>query len=82
VTATGNVMPLSLAGGKVTLTAQMKGGAMWVTVKTGTAPIIFTGMYSSKYRPAKKGAYRLQTSIAATGAYATATSQWRTFKVK
>jgi len=51
-------------------------------VKTGTAPIIFTGMYGSRYKPARKGVYRMQTSIAATDAYAAAASPWRTFKVK
>jgi len=81
VTATGYVTPTSLAGSKVTLTAQMKRGA-WVTVNTGSATVIFTGMYSSRYRPSKKGAYRLRASIAATDWHAAAATSWRTFKVK
>ena len=83
VTAMGNVTPSSLAGGKVTLTAQLRKAATWVTVKTGsTTTTIFTGAYSSKYRPTKKGAYRMQTAIAATDAYAAATSKWLAFGVK
>ena len=38
--------------------------------------------YSWKYRPAKKGAYRMQALIAKTAAHTAATTEWLTFKVK
>ena len=50
--------------------------------KTAAATISATGSYSWKYKPAKKGAYRMKASIAKTAAHAAATTKWRTFKVK
>ena len=50
--------------------------------KTAAATISATGSYSWKYKPAKKGAYRLRTTIAKSAAHKAATTQWRTFKVK
>jgi len=82
VTATGAVTPASLAGGKVTLTAQLKKGSAWVKATTASATISSTGAYRWKYKPARKGAYRVQTAIAATDAYAGAASRWLTFTVK
>jgi hypothetical protein len=82
VTATGTVTPTSLAGSKVTLTAQLKKGAKWVKAKTFQAAINSTGVYSWKYKPAKKGAYRMQAVIAASPTSAAATTKWLAFKVK
>jgi hypothetical protein len=82
VTVTGKVTPTSLAEGKVTLTAQLKKGATWVAVKTAAATISPSGAYSWKYKPAKKGAYRLQAAIAETEAHAAATTKWLMFTVK
>jgi alpha-tubulin suppressor-like RCC1 family protein len=82
VTAKGVVTPTSLAGSKVTLTAQLKKGAKWVKAKTFQAPISSTGAYSWKYKPAKKGAYRLQGAIAATATHGAAATRWLAFKVK
>ena len=82
VTATGIVTPVSLAGSKVTLTVQMKKGAKWVTTKTASAPISPSGTYSWKYKPAKKGAYRMQTTIAETATNMAAETTWLPFKVK
>jgi len=82
VTAKGTVTPTNLAGSKVTLTAQMKKGTKWVKAKTTSATISSTAAYSWKYKPAKKGVYRMQTKIAKTAAHLAATTKWLTFKVK
>jgi len=82
VAATGRVTYTSLIAGRVTLAVQLKKGATWVKVKTVSATIIFTGTYSWKYKPAKKGAYRMQATIAKTTAHAAATTKWLRFKVK
>ncbi len=82
MTAKGIVTPTSLAGSKVTLTAQLKKGTKWVKAKTASATITSTGAYSWKYKPAKKGAYRMKASIAKTATHAAATTKWLAFKVK
>jgi hypothetical protein len=82
LTATGSVTPTSLAGSKVTLTAQLKKGAKWVKAKTFSALITPTGAFSWKYKPAKKGAYRMQGALAATATHGSVTTKWLTFKVK
>jgi C1A family cysteine protease len=82
VTAKGTVTPTSLAGEKVTLTVQKKKGAKWVKVKSHAATINAGGAYSWKYKPAKRGAYRLQVTIAKTATHTTAKTKWFTFKVK
>jgi hypothetical protein len=82
VTAKGTVTPTSLAGSKVTLTVQKKSGTRWVKAKTGAATLGATGAYSWKYKPAKKGAYRVQAKIAETTTSAAAMTKWRSFKVK
>ena len=82
VTATGVVTPISLAGGKVTLSVQQKQGATWVKVKSVFANIGPAGTYIWKYAPAKKGAYRIQTAIARTEAHAAVTTKWLTFTVQ
>ena len=47
------------------------------------APLIgATGAYSWKYKPAKKGAYRMQATIAATATNTAAVTKWCSFKVK
>ena len=82
VTAKGIVTPTSLAGSKVTLTAQLKKGTKWVKAKTSSALITSTGAYSWKYKPAKKGAYRMKGAIAKTATHTAATTKWLAFKVK
>jgi hypothetical protein len=82
VTAAGNVTPTSLAGGTVTLTVQRKQGGEWVTVKSVARTISLTGAYSWKYKPAKRGAYRMRATIAKTYAHTAAKTTWRTLKVK
>ena len=82
VTAKGFVTPTSLVGSKVTLTAQLKKASKWVKAKTASATITATGAYSWKYKPAKKGAYRIQAAIAKNATNAAATTKWLAFKVK
>jgi hypothetical protein len=82
VTATGKVTPTSLAGSKVKLTVQKKKSTRWVTLKSVTRTISLTGAYSWKYKPARRGVYRLRATIAKTAAHRAATTTWRSFKVK
>ena len=81
VTAKGTVTPTRLAGSKVKLTVQ-KRGARWVTLKSVARTISASGAYSWKYKPARRGAYRMRATIAKTVAHTAATTKWRTFKVK
>ena len=74
--------PTSLAGSEVTLTVQKKTGSKWVKAKTALVTISSTGAYSWRYKPAKRGAYRVQAVIAKTAAHAAATTKWLAFKVK
>jgi Carboxypeptidase regulatory-like domain/IPT/TIG domain len=82
MTAKGIVTPTSLAGSRVTLTAQLKKGAKWVKAKTCSALITSTGAYSWKYKPAKKASYRVQCSIAKSSTHGAAETKWLPFKVK
>ena len=82
VTVTGKVTPATLAGSKVTLTVQKKKGHKWVTVKAVKRTIGHNGAYSWKYKPAKRGGYRLQLTIAKTVTHTAAKTTWRSFKVK
>ena len=82
VTAKGKVTPSSLAGSKVKLTVQKKKGARWVTLKSVTRTISASGAYSWKYKPARRGAYRMRTTIAKTAAHTAAKTKWVTFRVK
>jgi len=81
VTAKGKVTPSSLAGSKVTLTVQER-GANWLTVKSVARAISASGAYSWKYKPARRGAYRMRAAIARTTAHAAAMTTWRPFNVK
>jgi len=81
VAASGAVTPASLAG-KVTLTVQLKKGSAWIKATTASATITSAGVYSWKYKPAKKGAYRMQAAIAKTDAHAGAATAWLAFQVK
>ena len=82
VTAKGTVTPTSLKGSKVTLTVQQKKGSKWTKVKSASSTIGATGAYSWKYKPAKKGAYRIQAAIAKTATHTAATTKWLAFKAK
>ena len=82
LTAKGTVTPSSLAGGKVTLTVQRRQGSKWRKVKSVARTISASGAYGWKYKPAKKGSYRIQATIAKMATHTAAASKWRTFKVK
>lgn len=78
VTAKGAVTPSRYVGTAVTLTAQKKKGARWITVKTKTLTINAAAKYSWKYKPKKTGSYREQAVLTSGDA----TSPWRMYKVK
>ncbi len=82
VTAKGVVAP-SAVGQKVTLLIQKK-NARGVYVKLTTkSGLLKTGSaYSILYKPLKRGAYRIQASIAKSATHTSAVSLWRAFKVK
>ena len=82
VTAKGRVTPTSLAGSKVKLSVQKKRGARWVTLKRVARTISLTGAYSWKYKPARRGAYRMQAKIAKSATHTAVTTKWLAFKVK
>ena len=81
--ATGTVWPrANRIGTEVTLKVVMKKGHMWVRVRTAESTLIAGAHYSWKYKPAKRGTYRITARIKATSAYRADTSPVRTFRVK
>jgi hypothetical protein len=82
LSVTGKVMPALLTRSKIKLTVQKKKGHKWVAVKTVQQTISAACAYSWKYKPAKKGAYRLQATIAKAATHTAATTKWLSFKVK
>jgi Sortilin, neurotensin receptor 3,/IPT/TIG domain len=81
LTAKGVVTPSVLAGNKVRFVLQKKVGK-WRAVKTVTLTIKRGGACSWTYKPAKRGAYRLQVTIAKTATHGAATTKWLSLKVK
>jgi len=81
MTAKGAVKPSALAGDKVRLTVQRKAGK-WRVVKTVMLRIKRGGACIWTYKPAKRGAYRLQVAIAKAATHTAARTKWRGFKVK
>jgi photosystem II stability/assembly factor-like uncharacterized protein len=77
----GVVTPSRLAGSKVKLTVQ-RWAHRWVTVKTALRTISAGHAYSWAYKPAKRGSYRMQATIATTATHTAAKTPWRVFKVK
>ena len=69
MTAKGTVTPTSLSGSNARLTLQKKRGAAWVKVKTAAATISSTGAYSWKYKPARRGVYRVRGTISKTATH-------------
>jgi subtilisin family serine protease len=82
LTAKGTVKPASLAGSKVQLTVQHKLRGKWRKVKSVARTISASGTYGWKYKPAKKGSYRIRATIAKTVTNTAATTTWHRFKVK
>ena len=81
ITAKGAVKPSVLVGNKARLILQRKSGK-WRGVKTVVLTIKRGGACSWIYKPAKRGAYRLQVTIAKTATHAPAKTKWLAFKVK
>jgi FG-GAP repeat len=82
LTAKGTVTPTSLAGSMVTCTVQKKQGSKWVKVKRVARTVSASGACSWQYKPAKRGTYRLQVTIAKTATHGAATTKWLSFRVK
>lgn len=82
LTASTQVQPGSLAGSRVTLSVQRKVGARWrkVTSLRGTIGVECT--CSWRYRPTRRGAYRLRVTLAETSWHAAAATGWWSVKVK
>lgn len=80
VTAKGVLTPAHAATAKITI--QRKVSGTWRTVTTKSRTTSASGAYSTTYKPTKKGAYRMQTSVAKTTKYAASKSPYRTFTVK
>lgn len=84
VTGKGTVAPSSV-GEKVTLLIQKKNAkGVFVKLTTKTGLLKAGSAYSITYKPTKKGAYRMRSSIPAkAGVHTAATSVgWKTFTVK
>jgi hypothetical protein len=83
VKTTGAVTPIAtLAGKKVALRVDFKKGTKWVKAKTATATVTAAGAFSWKYKPLKKGTFRVKASVAATATYKASKTAYKTFKVK
>jgi len=82
VTAKGVLRPVSLAKTKVNLLAQRKVGKKWAKAATKSVVSSSTGAYSWKYKPSKRGTYRVVASVPKSTLHTAATSPTRTFKVK
>ena len=83
VTARCFVTPLGLAGETCRLTVQKSlKGVGWVTIRGQSETIARSGTCSWKYKPATRGSYRMQATVAATAAHTAAASRWSPFKVK
>ena len=53
-----------------------------VTVKSAARTVSASGAYAWRYKPARRGAYRLRTTIAKTASHTAARTAWRGFRVK
>lgn len=83
VKASGATTPAAtLAGKNARLTVQRKVSTRWVAAKPVTRTITATGTYSWKYKPLKKGLYRVQASIAASTTYKASKTTYKSFRVK
>ena len=82
LTAKGSVTPATLVGSPLRLTLQRRQGGSWHTLTSVARTIRAGGAYSWRYKPEKKGSYRLKTTIAKAAGRTAATTAWRTCKVK
>jgi hypothetical protein len=79
--ATGTIRPTSLSGSRVLLTVQQEKNGKWLAVTSATRTTN-AGTYNWMYRPARRGSYRIKTTIAQTATHSAATTMWATFTVK
>ena len=82
VTAKGSLSPVSLAGGKVTLTVQRNAGGVWHKVGASSLTVGASGVYSHAYKPSVRGSSRMHTTLASSATHTAATSSWCSFTVK
>jgi hypothetical protein len=81
-TAKGRVTSANLSATKAKLTLQRKRGKKWVKVKIVSRTLTSTDAYSWKYKPARKGTYRIRATVAMTATNKAGATKWRTFKVR
>ncbi|HET6475340.1 MAG TPA: hypothetical protein VFH93_04585 [Thermoleophilia bacterium] len=72
----------TLKGKRVKIKVQRKVGTRWVTAKSVSVAVSSTGAYSWKYKPRKRGSYRVRTSIASASTYTASKSPLKKFRVK
>jgi hypothetical protein len=82
LTAKGTVTPASLAGSTISITAQLKQGDRWAKAAAASVAITASGAYTWRYKPSKRGSYRLRATLAGTTAHAAAASKWLSLRVK
>lgn len=82
VAVKGVVTPTSLVGSTVKLSVQRKRNGRWVPFKSVSRTISASATYGWTYKPSKRGAYRVRTTIAKTVTHTAAKTTWRAFKVK
>ena len=82
VTVKGKVTSANLSATKAKLTLQRKEGRKWVKVKIVSRTLTSTHAYSWKYKPTRKGTYRIRATVAMTATNKAGATKWRTFKVR
>jgi len=80
--AKGTVLPATLAGERVTLTLQRYRLGKWRPVTSAVRKIATGGTYVWRYKPAKRGTYRVRATVARTLAHRAAASAWKGFRVR
>ena len=82
VTVKATVTPAALAGDKLTVQVQRRKGRHWVKATTTARTIASGGRVAWKYRPSKRGAWRVRLTMAKTATHAATQTRWRSFKVR
>jgi hypothetical protein len=81
-TAKGKVTSANLSATKAKLALQRKKGTKWVKVKIVSRTLSATKTYRWKYKPTRKGTYRIRATVAQTATNKAAATKWKTFKVR
>jgi photosystem II stability/assembly factor-like uncharacterized protein len=82
VKVNGAVPAGSPAGTSVALIVQRRHGHAWKTVKRATRLVSDSGSFSWRYRPVKRGAYRLRAHLVATAPQKQTTTSWVRVRVR